>query len=221
MNVLLHQYNQLKMKLNLILASLFACVVSCKESEGERMLREYQQENVKAMNFELKDLDFEILNVERTKDIIASDSMAVLKKQLAELWIQNPEQSIIDTLSFGYVKSQLNSLIADNDSTANIYHKITLMAISSDNVLLELDAKNKVDKAMSDKVEYEKVLIRVEKIEKKFTTLAERPDSVLSVIYSAKYRIKNPMLNNSVQTFNKLFYTNTLGNAFVKDEIVE
>src|SRR5690554_7279391 len=97
-----------KITLLLIGAILF---ISCENNKEEQMLYDYQQKNVKSMNFDLKDLDYKVQEIEKVADITAADSIKYLKQELAEYWTKNPEQSLVDTLSFQYVKNVLNKSI--------------------------------------------------------------------------------------------------------------
>jgi hypothetical protein len=190
----------------------------CSESDGERMLREYQKENVKALNFELEDLEFEIESVERTQSIIASDSMALTRYRLAELWENNPNQTLVDTISFEFVKSELNTVIVDKDTLQKMCSRSILKAVEFGDAVWRMESEIARDKARKERNEFRILLTEVELLEAYFNALAEKPDSVLSVKYVSKYRIKNPLLGNAVQTFNKVFYSNAAETSFVKEE---
>jgi len=204
-----------RITLLLIMTALF---VSCGKNKGEQMLYDYQQNNVKALNFDLADLDFEIKSVEKVKDITAKDSLGELKKEFAQYWEKDAEQSLVDTLSFKYVKSVLNETITQKDTLYKLYQEAVLTAIRIDDFSYELDSKRKRDDAMDEMFSYKKTLSEVETIEKYYNKLAQKPDSILSTKYKANYSLKNPMLGNTKQTFEKIFYTNSLQTEFIKEE---
>lgn len=198
----------------LILTFIFT---SCGKSNGEKMLYDYQQKNAKSMNFDLKDLDFKIEKIEKIANIKASDSAKLLKNDLAELWSENPEQVLIDTLSFGYVKNILSKSIEQNDTLYKLYQESVLKAIKFDDFSWELESKNKRDNALDEKYSLMKTLANVEFIENKFNLYSKKPDSILSVKYFANYSLINPMLSDTKQTFEKFFYTNPTQTEFIKE----
>jgi hypothetical protein len=204
-------------KVTLILLTAIL-IASCGKNKGEQMLYDYQQNNVKALNFDLADLDFEIKKVEKINDITASDSLKLLKKEFANYWKIDAEQSLVDTLSFKYVKRVLNETITQQDTLYKLYQKSVLTAIRIDDYSYELESKRKRDKAMDEMFSYQKTLAAVETLEKYYNKLAEKPDSILSSKYKANYSLKNPMLGNTKQTFEKEYYTNSSQTEFVKEE---
>jgi hypothetical protein len=204
-----------KVTLLLLIATL---IVSCGKNKSEQMLYDYQQNNVKALNFDLADLDFEIKKVEKINDITASDSLKLLKKEFADYWKKDAEQSLVDTLSFKYVKSVLKETITQQDTLYKLYQKSVLTAIRIDDYSYELESKRKRDKAMDEMFSYKKTLLEVETLEKYYNKLSEKPDSILSSKYKANYSLKNPMLGNTKQTFEKIFYTNASQTEFIKEE---
>jgi hypothetical protein len=208
------------MKKITLLLLVTTLMISCGKNKSEQMLYDYQQKNVKALNFDLADLDFKIQKVEKIADITAADSLKHLKKEFAEYWKKNPKQSLVDTLSFKYVKNVLNESIAQNDTLYKLYQKSVLTAIRIDDYSYELESKRKRDKAMDDMFSYKKTLAEVETLEDYYNRLSENPDSILSTKYKANYSLKNPMLGNTKQTFDKIFYTNASQTEFIKEEDV-
>jgi len=193
-------------------------IVSCGKNKEEQMLYDYQQKNAKSLNFDLEDLNFKIDKVEKVADIKASDSLKVLKEKLAEYWTKNPEQSLIDTLSFEYVKDVLNKSITQQDTLYKSYQELVLSAIRRSDISSEYSYKRERDKAMDEKLSNQKTLIEIKSLEKYYNQLADKPDSILSTKFTAKYSQNNPLLNNTKQTFEKTFYTNSEQTEFVKSE---
>ena len=204
-----------KITLLLLVATL---IVSCGKNKGEQMLYDYQQNNVKALNFDIEDLNFEIKKVEKVNDIKASDSLKILKKEFADYWKKDAEQSLVDTLSFKYVKSVLNETITQKDTLYKLYQESVLTAIRIDDFSYKIESKRKRDKAMDEMFSYKKTLLEVETLEKYYNKLSEKPDSILSSKYKANYSLKNPMLGNTKQTFEKIYYTNASQTEFTKEE---
>ncbi|MCD8401251.1 hypothetical protein G1K66_12675 [Tenacibaculum finnmarkense] len=193
-------------------------MISCGKNKEEQMLYDYQQKNVKALNFDLKDLDFKIKKIEKITDVTASDSLKILKKDLAKYWKKNTEESVIDTLSFKYVKNIINENISYQDTLYNSYQELVLSAIRRNDYLYKLKYKKQRNNAMKNRVSYQKTLGEVESIEKYYNQISEKPDSILSSKYKASYTHKNPMLGNTKQTFEKVFYTNSAQTKFIKEE---
>lgn len=206
-------------KITLLLLTIL--IYSCGNNKEEQMLYDYQQKNVKSLNFDLKDLDYKVQEIEKVADITAADSIRYLKQELAEYWSKNPEQSLVDTLSFKYVKSILNESITQKDTLQKLYQEAVLTAIKIDDYSYELESKRKRDKAIDEMYDYKETLSNVEKLEGRFNELSKQPDAILSTKYKAVYSLKNPMLGNTKQTFDKIFYTNKAQTEFIKAEEIE
>ncbi|ALJ04366.1 hypothetical protein APS56_04080 [Pseudalgibacter alginicilyticus] len=209
------------MRKSFILLTVAMLLFSCGKSKGEQMLYDYQQKNVKSLNFDLADMNFSINKIEKMSDINASDSLPIIKKEFAEYWNKNPEQSLIDTLSFDYVKKVLTKSIAHQDTMQKLYQEAVLTAIRISDYSYKYESEDKRDKALEKLTDYKIVLNRVNKLEKYYTALSEKPDSILTSKYIANYSINNPMLSNVRQTFDKVLYTNPEQTEFVKEEIIE
>ena len=200
----------------LLIGSLF--LVSCGKNQGEQMLHDYQQKNARALNFDIKDLDFKVLEIEKIGDITSVDSMKIIKREFAEYWTKSPEQSLVDTLSFDYVKGVLNQSISHQDTLSKLYQKSVLTAIEIRDYSYELDSKRKRDKALDEKFSFKETLSKIEDLELYHNALSVKPDSVLSTKYAATYSMNNPMLGNAKQTFDKVYYTNGEQSKFIKEE---
>ena len=148
-------------------------LVSCGNSKEEQMLYDYQQKNVKSLNFDLKDLDYNAQKVEKVADITAKDSMKILKKEFAEFWKKNPEQSLVDTLSFQYVKNVLNENITQQDTLQKLYQKAVLTAIKIDDYSYRLESERKRDKAIDEMYDYKETLSKIEKLETRYDDFAK------------------------------------------------
>lgn len=203
-------------KITLIL--LTALLFSCGNNKEEQMLYDYLQKNVKSLNFDLKDLDYDAQKVEKIADITAKDSMAILKTEFAEFWEKNPEQSLVDTLSFKYVKDVLNKSITKQDTLQKLYQNAVLIAIKIDDYTYRLESERKRDKAIDEMYDYKETLSKIEKLENRYNEYGKNPNEVLSTKYKANYSLKNPMLGNTKQTFEKYFYTNKTQTEFIKEE---
>ena len=208
----------LKMKKITLLLIGAILITSCGRNKEEQMLYDYQQKNAKALNFDLEDLNFEIKKIEKISDIKASDSLKFLKTELAEYWMKNPEQSLIDTLSFKYVKDVLNKSITQNDTLYKSYQELVLSSIRRSSISSEYKYKRERDKALDNKLSNQKSLLKIESLEKYYNQLSEKPDSILSSKFNANYSQNNPVLGNTKQTFEKIFYTNSEQTEFVKSE---
>lgn len=206
-------------KITLLIATIF--IVSCGKDNAEKMLYDYQQKNVKALNFDLEDLDFKVQNIEKISDITTADSTKFLRQELAEYWTSNPQQSLMDTLSFEHVKNVLNRSIAHNDTLYKIYQESVLLAIKINDFSYELESKRNRDEALEEMFTHKNTLAEVESLERYFNEISKKPDSILSSKYKAVYSLKNPLLGNTKQTFDKIFFTNANQTQFVKEESTE
>lgn len=207
--------------MRLFIVSLLALLLySCSNSKEEQMLYEFQQKNVGSMNFDLKDLDYKVKKIEKVDDITAKDSMGHLKLELAKYWTKNPEQALVDTISFEYVKNVLNKSIAQQDTLHKLYSESVLTAIRLDNYSYEYESKRKRDNALQERTEYQEMILNVKALEQKYDKLAKEPEAILSAKYKAAYSYNNPMLSNARQTFEKHFYTNREQTKFIKQEAI-
>ena len=203
-------------KITIILSTVL--LFSCGNNKEEQMLYDYQQKNVKSLNFDLKDLDYNAQKVEKVTDITAKDSMKILKREFAEFWKKNPEQSLVDSLSFQYVKNVLNERITQQDTLRKLYQYAVLTAIEIDDYYYRLESERKRDKAINEMYDYIETLSEVEKLETRYNEYGKNPNEILSTKYKANYSFKNPMLGNAKQTFEKYFYTNKGQTEFIKEE---
>jgi hypothetical protein len=193
-------------------------MVSCGRNNAEQMLYDYQQKNISALNFDLEDLDFKIQKVEKLSDITASDSMKHLKFELAENWTNNPEQTLVDTLSFDFVRNSLNGIINEKKTLENLYFETLLTAIKSRNYSLEFESENKLNKTVEELKGYKETLSKIEQLENRYNEFSKSPVLILSTKYRAQYSLKNPLLGNAKQTFDKVFYSNREQTQFIIEE---
>jgi hypothetical protein len=205
-----------------ILISLISLTLfSCGNSPEEQMLYDYQQKNVGALNFDLDDLEFKIISIEKVGDVTASDSMKFFKKELAEIWETDPQQSLIDTLSFHHVIEALNSGIRSYERLTELNQELVLSAIRLDDYIGRIKYASARDEAIRDATGFKITLSKVEALEEYYNRLAINPDSVLSVKYRANYALRNPVLGNARQIFDTVFFTNQSQTRFIKEEAVE
>lgn len=206
---------------NFILFLITCALISCGKNKEEKMLYDYQQKNVKSLNFDLKDLDFKIQKINKVADIRAADSAKYFKRQFAEYWEKNPDSTLIDTLSFKFVKNLLDGRIVQQDTLAKLYQQGVLVAIKVGNYSYELESKRKRDKAIDEKHSLKETLSKIEEIEQKHNEFAKKPDSIISAKYRANYTMKNPLMSDIKQTFDKYFYTDGAQSKLIKEESVE
>ena len=171
-------------KISILLATIL--IYSCGNNKEEKMLYDYQQKNVKSMNFDLKDLDYKVQKIEKVTDITSADSIKYLKQELAEFWTKNPSQSLVDTLSFHYVKNLLDEYITQQDTLQKLYQSAVLTAIRIDDYSYELESKRKRDEAIDEMYNYKETLSNIEKLEGRFNELSKQPEAILSTKYKAR-----------------------------------
>lgn len=196
-------------------------LVSCGKDKAEQMLYDYQQKKVKELNFDLDDLDFKIKKIEKIADITSTDSAKHLKQELAEYWTTNPKQSLVDTLSFERVKRVLNESISDKDTLYKLYQELVLTAIRLGKYSLEVKYKRERDEALEEMFTQKETLAEIVALEKYYNEIQKQPDSILTTKYKAVYSLKNPMLSNVKQTFDKIFFTNANQTKFIREEAIK
>jgi|SRR5690625_212001 len=202
----------------LLLLLITFTLISCGKSKEELMLYDYQQKNARSLNFDIKDLDFKVLNIEKVKDVKAADSATYFKEQFAKYWQKNPDETLIDTLSFSYVKNILDESIAYKDTLIDLYNERVLNAIRRGDYYQELESERKYDQEMEEKQSLTKTLSEISILEYKYNNLSKNPDSILSTKYRASYSMKNPLLSDIKQTFDAYFYTDNAQERFIKKE---
>ncbi|MBE7691329.1 hypothetical protein [Tenacibaculum piscium] len=190
-------------------------LTSCGQSKEEKMLKNYLGKGMlETIKVNIDDTDFKVISIEEIGKIKGKDSLGILKNKLATFWVKNPKQSLIDTLSFKYVKKLLEKSIEQDKQIHKAYQESVLLAIKIDDYAYELDSKSKRDDALDKMLVNQKSLIRVEGLEKKHNSYSKIPEKTLSTKYKANYSITNPMLKVK-QTFDKIYYTNDLGTEFL------
>src|SRR5690625_549164 len=202
---------------NFILLLITCTLISCGKSKEEMMLYAYQQENVSYLNFDLKDLDFNILNIERVGEVKAADSARYFKKEFAKFWKNNPEETLIDTLSFDFVKNTIDISIAYQDTLIDLYNESVLNAIRRGDYYQELESERKYDKAVDEKLSLTKTLSEIRMLEYQYNKFAKKPDSILSAKYKARYSMINPLVSDIKQTYDAYFYTDNTKEKFIKE----
>jgi len=211
------------MKKTITILMLVLLSISCK-NKAEQMLFDYQQKNVSSLNFDLDDLDFKINKIEKIADITAQDSMKLSKVKLAQYWTKEPSESVIDTISFAHMKVAFRDIITQREKLLDVYKKAYEESLKWDDwkgySLQQEYSEGRMNTA-KDLNQDNIMLSEIISLEAYYSKLAENPDSVLSSKYKANYSVKNPMLGNTKQTFNKIFYTNATQTEFIKEEIVE
>lgn len=209
------------MKKNILLVLSALLIISCGKNKSEQMLYDYQQKNVGALNFDLADLDFKIEKIEKISDITAADSIIHIKKEFAGYWLDEPSQTLIDTLSFKFVKRVLKETIERDEALHNRYQQSVSTAYQMSNFTSQLEYEIKRDEVMTEIDSYKQGLSAIEILEEKFNQFSAKPDSILSSKYKANYSFNNPMLGNIKQSFKKVYYTNASQTKFIKEETVE
>jgi hypothetical protein len=192
----------------LLIVGVAILAVSCGKSNGEQMLYNYQQDNVKnGLNMELEDLEFEIKEVKEVGKITAADSARIYEEKLPLMWFGDDvtkEES--DTLSFDYVLTKL-------DAMKKSYQEIIIANIKLGEEYKNYEWTKKRDNATD-------AYFEVLEWELAKNSFQKKPDSILSIKYQATYSINNPMLNNSRQTFDKYYYSDPENSNFIKEEMV-
>jgi len=194
------------MKKLLLLTAISFLLFSCGKSHEEEMLYNYQKDKMKKnINMDIDDLDFEISEIKKIEEIKASDSAKIYKEKLMTLWYSDNVRN--DTLSYDFVLTELDTL-------KNRYQQIILANIKSDRAYENYDWKDKRDQMID-------AIYDVKDWKESNDKYVENPDMVLSTKYEASYSINNPMLNNSKQSFSKLYYSDSNNKKFIKEESID
>ena len=171
----------------------------------------YDYENKGAQEFlatELSELDFQILKIKIVDSVIAMDSLTyffdVFKLEFEDAL---PE---IDENSYDKLIETYDSNYKGYDSLVGVYEKINNS--SGKNKVLEFSKQRDTYKAYRDKVVG---------LKNRFDYFMDMGSNTLSYKFKGTYSLKNPLLNNLVQTHEKLYFTNAEGTKFIKTEELE
>ena len=191
----------------LLLSLLF---ISCGGySPEEQMLYDYENKGVQEfLSTELSELDFQILKVEIVDSVIAMDSLTyffdVFKTEFEDALPEIDENSydkLIETYDVNY---------KGYDSLVGVYEKIN--DSYGRNKVLEFSEQRDTYKAYRDKVVG---------LKNRFDYFMDMGSNTLAYKFKGTYSLKNPLLNNLVQTHEKLYFTNAEGTKFIKTEELE
>ncbi|MBW2961309.1 hypothetical protein [Mesonia aestuariivivens] len=194
------------MKKLLLIATISTLLISCGRSHEEELLYNYQKDKIKEnINMNIDDLNFEISEINKVEEITAKDSLKFYRDKLVNLWLgEDAEKNKKDTLTYDYVLGQLDTL-------RSRYQGIVLANIKADRAYENYEWEKKRDQMID-------AIYDVKIWKNKSDSYQKSPEKVVSTKYKASYSINNPMLNDSKQTFDKFYYTNTEDNKFIKEE---
>lgn len=197
------------MKKLLLISITTLLLTSCGKSKEEQMLYDYQANNAKeGLNMNVEDLNLEIEEVKKVKEIKASDSIKFYKDKLSVLWNgDDASEKERDTLSYDFVITQLDTL-------KSRYQQMIILNIKADKAYENYEWESKRDNAIDayvDAASWKSVN----------DAYLKDPDSILSIKYKASYSINNPMLNNAKQSFSKFYYTDASNEEFIKEESID
>ena len=171
----------------------------------------YDYENKGAQEFlatELSELDFQILKIKIVDSVIAMDSLTyffdVFKLEFEDAL---PE---IDENSYDKLIETYDSNYKGYDSLVGVYEKINNS--SGQNKVLKFSKQRDTYKAYRDKVVG---------LKNRFDYFMDMGSNTLAYKFKGTYQLKNPLLNNLVQTHEKLYFTNSDGTKFMKTEELE
>ena len=157
---------------------------------------------------ELSELDFQILRVEIIDSVIAMDSLTyffdVFKSEFEDTL---PE---IDENSYDKLIETYDSNYKGYDSLVGVYEKIN-----------DPFGKNKVLEFSEQRDTYKAYRDKVVGLKNRFDYFMDMGSNTLAYKFKGTYSLKNPLLNNLVQTHEKLYFTNSDGTKFVKTEELE
>ncbi len=194
-----------------ILISIIAILLlstSCGKNKEEKMLYNYVQRPITELfHTDISELDFKINHIEKIGVVTASDSMKILKDELAiKTFGKDFTQENLDTLTYNYTINLLESLISSIEETISYNNR-------NGQEYENYEEENK-------KKAYEKELVKTKNNKIKYEIYSKNPKTILVTKYQASYSMTNPVLKIK-QTFNKVFYTNEKGDRFVTDEEIK
>lgn len=195
------------MKKILLLALFINLLASCGDNVDD-MLYEYQKKSTMNLNLDPNDLDFEVKNVKKIKEIKSKDSIDLIKIELAKYWKPNPSKELIDTLTINHVRNELIKAKNNLNKISETHKKIIKKSIEGGFPEYEKEHREKLAKTKSDFLELKTYLKKIDEIEKRQNRYIKNPEDLISVKYKIKYTMRNPLMNNNKQTFEKYFYTN-------------
>ncbi|WCM42703.1 hypothetical protein MG290_03215 [Flavobacterium sp. CBA20B-1] len=175
----------------IVLLSLFGICLSCNDSQEKEIFKEFKAKQIKEKFSTTPDeLNFEILSIEKTKDIIAKDSIKIIRDSLHE-YIKSADK-VKDTLTFEYAIKEYENLI-------NITQEIILLRIRSGREYENYEDEEQRNTFIKNKV-------NLEALKSLNDEYLKNINEVLSTEYKAKYSIQNPVLKVK-QTFDSKIYS--------------
>jgi len=180
----------------LILAVLF---VSCEKSQEEKLIANYEQ----TIGDAKMDLNFNLKNLEKVRDITAQDSLDILKptfeknkKERLERLGAELEEEKIEILR---AKAELEDAkenepyLVETLKSSLEYRQDLLEGSKKSIELFETDCKGTF----------------LEPVHNSIQRYEETPDKLLATEYNVTYSIENPMLNNTKQEISKTYLLNS------------
>lgn len=204
----------------IVLTTITALLVACGYNKEEQMLYDYVNDGVKkALNTDVKNIGFKIVEFKKIQEITAKDSLAMLEPYLE--------------------KEKMSGLLEIKQTLSKIYDakEKSLSNLSEALKIGTKDAKNFAEEIKADIKKFDTRIENLEKLEKsynedfagtehesvykKIQEYKTNENKILSTKYLGKHSIKNPLLNNVEQTIEKYYFTNSENTKIVESVDVE
>ncbi len=185
----------------LILAVFF---MSCEKSQEEKLIATH----VQTIGDAKMDLNFDLKNLDKVRDITAKDSLDILKPEFEEKRTEKLSQlnaSLEDSTMIEFYQEQIEKYKTDPLYSGEIFEGSIERFESS---LSEEKESKERTKEIINTYETDCKGTFLEPIYNRINQYEQTPDKILATEYKVNYSIENPMLNNEKQEFDKIFIIN-------------
>lgn len=181
---------------------LLLLIISCGRNNEEQMFYDFMDDlSIKNVNMSLKDLDFEIISLNKVGKLIASDSIDILENELSDLKKTLDEDKVyIEEHLKKKEDTELENSKTNNLELQNLYKKML------DLVQEQIDIKSEYS---------EKRQLSFDKTSARLTELKANPNQVISTKYEITYSMHMPDTDIR-NTFKGFAYTNSDNSKFIR-----
>lgn len=185
----------------IVLLSLLGFCVSCNDSKEEEIFKEFKTKQIKkTFSTTADELSFKVLSIDKTKDILAVDSIKIIRDSLHQ-YVKTADKEK-DTLTFDYAIKEYDNLI-------NITQELILLRIKGGRAYENYESKEQRN-------EYIKHKVNLESLKTLNDEYSKNKNEILSTEYKVKYSIQNPILKVN-QTFESKIYSDRKNSKIIQE----
>lgn len=185
----------------IVLVALLSFCVSCNDSQEEEIFKEFKSKQIKdTFSTTADELNFKIVSIDKTRDILALDSIKIIRDSLHEYFKTADKEK--DTLTFDYAIKEYDNLI-------NITQELILLRIKGGREYENYESKEKRNEFIKHKV-------ILESLKNSHDQYSKNKKELLSTEYKVKYSIENPVLKVN-QTFESKIYSDRKNSKIIQE----